>query len=72
MPSLAAQLSMVAAPRTRSAAKALEKHLSDLRAELHVRHTDGTTPPETAVYLSRHDTVVSEFITAARRELGIA
>ncbi len=70
--SLAAQLSMVAATTTRSAAEELEKLLSDLRGKLHTHHTDGTTPPETQFYLDRYNAVVGKFISAARSELRIA
>jgi H+/Cl- antiporter ClcA len=71
MSSLAAQVSMVATTATRNAAEALERHLSDLKDELHARNK-GTPPRATPEYLAEYSTVFRKFIATASKELGIA
>ncbi len=59
--SLAAQVSMVATARTRSAAEALGEHLFELKSELHVCHTNGTKPKPTSTYRDAYHAVVRDF-----------
>jgi hypothetical protein len=70
--SLAAQVSMIATTKTRGASEALERNLSELKAELYTHNRDGTTPKPASAYLDAYSVVLRNFITAAGRELGIA